>query len=312
MWPRKMRNAAYHLEQLERRLFNRDSEELLLERLGEREMEWVMKTGMTQPDWLRPLRDDLDQWLTLDLVLPSGSFANKPQIAPYSEDEGENRRHWRRCDQSYHMRNSFGMGVFVGAGLFNLLELAYEQEHGQQAYALEISVKSALELLKESPFSPRLLKGSLCSSRFMDGPSRPWPKRVQELLSDVWMRTPLSVVLAPIPKRYGFFRSESPPLTPQKLDSAKHCMMLAGLISSGLELPPEEERDVQPERSGDVDLFNLSDEALEDLLGQAHLRESIQEELRFRLRSSRLSRMLAHLERTSKDEHDDNGATGDE
>ena len=306
MWPRKMRDAAYHLEQLERRLFNRDSEELLLERLGEREMEWVMKTGATQPDWLNPFRDELDQWLTQDLVLPSGPFANKPQIAPYSEDEDENRRHWRRCDQSYHMRNSFGMGVFVGAGIFSLLELAYEQEHGQQAYVLEINVKSALELLKESPFSPRVI----------DGPSRPWPKRMQELLGDVWTRTPLNVVLAPIPRGYGFFRSNSPPLTPQKLDSAKRCMMLAGLISSGLELPPEEERDVQPERSGDVDLFNLSDEALEDLLGQAHLRESIQEELRYRLRTSRLGRMLAHLERTSKDEHEDdehedNGAAGD-
>jgi hypothetical protein len=61
----------------------------------------------------------------------------------------------------------------------------------------------------------------------------------------------------------------------------------------------------------------LSDEALENLLGQVHLRESIQEELRYRLRSNRLGRMLAHLERTSKDEHEDNehdnnGAAGDE
>lgn len=302
MWPKEMRDAAYHLKHLERRLFNRDSEELLLERLGEREIEWVMKIGATQPDWLKPLRDDLDQWLTRDLVLPNGSFVNKPRIAPYSEDEDEDRRHWRRWDQSCHMRNSFGMGVFVGAGLFNLVELAYEQEHGQQAYAHEVSVEFALELLKGSLFSPRLI----------DRSSKPWPEIMQELLNDVWMRTPISAVLAPIPGRHGFFRPGSPPLTPDKLDSAKHCLMLAGLISSGLELPPEKERGVQLERSGDVDLFNLSDEALENLLGQVHLRESIQEELRYRLRSNRLGRMLAHLERTSKDEHEDNGATGDE
>lgn len=303
MGPREMGDAAYHLKQLERRLFNRDSEELLLERLGEREMEWVMKTGVTQPDWLKPFRSILDQWLTRDLVLPSGSFVtNKARRVSLSKDLDENLRLLRRWDQSFHMRNSFGMGVFVGAGLFNLVELGHEQEYAQQGYAPELSVESALELLEESLFSPNLI----------DSSSMPWPERMQKLLTDVWTRTPLSVVLAPIPKRHGFFKSESPPMTPEKLDSAKRCLMLAGLISSGLELPPEREEGVQLERSGDVDLINLSDDELEALLGQVHLRESIQEELRYRLRSNRLGRMLAHLERTSKDEHEDNGATGNE
>jgi hypothetical protein len=99
-------------------------------------------------------------------------------------------------------------------------------------------------------------------------------------------------------------------------------MLLAGLISSGFSLPGEEvttkaaglhgEPVASPDGSGAMELYHRSDEELEALLGEVHLRESIQEELRFRLRSSLLSRMLAHLERTSKDEHDDNGTAGDE
>ena len=99
-------------------------------------------------------------------------------------------------------------------------------------------------------------------------------------------------------------------------------MLLAGLISSGFSLPGEEsttkaaglhgEPVASPDGNGAMELYHRSDEELEALLGEVHLRESIQEELRFRLRSSLLSRMLAHLERTSKDEHDDNGAAGDE
>ncbi|MDE0892457.1 MAG: hypothetical protein OSB14_09765 [Planctomycetota bacterium] len=311
MDPSEMRDASYHLKQLERRLFNLDSEGLLFERLDERGIEWAMKTGgggwamktgETQPDGLKPLRNDLDRWLTRDFVLPDGSFAPKFRRGRYREGENEAWRYWRRWDQICQMRNSFGMGVFVGAGLFSLVEHAHEQEHGQQAYALEVSVESALELLPGSSFSPDLIESS----------SELWPKRMQDLLSDVWTRTSIGLVLSPIPRMHGFFGAESASLTPPRLNSAKRCLMLAGLISSGLELPPEQEEDVQLERSGDVNLINLSDEALENLLGQAHLRESIQEELRYRLRNNRLGRMLAHLERTSKDEHEDNGAAGDE
>ena len=47
-------------------------------------------------------------------------------------------------------------------------------------------------------------------------------------------------------------------------------------------------------------------------MDQVHLREFIHQELRYRLRSDRLGRMLTYLERASKDEHEDNGAAGDE
>jgi hypothetical protein len=47
-------------------------------------------------------------------------------------------------------------------------------------------------------------------------------------------------------------------------------------------------------------------------MDQVHLRESIHEELMYRLRSNLRGRMLTYLERASKDEHEDNGAAGDE
>ena len=317
MEPSELRPGSFwHL--LKRRFFNKDAEGLLLERLGEREVEWVMGTTKAEPDYLSAVGDKLDQWLVDELVQPCGSCDFRRRTNESGSDD-ETRRQCMRFDQFTQMRNSFGMGLVLGAGLYREVEGANERESGDGPYFIHTPIESALGLLKEERVGNYLLEMSLVKG---------FARLVEDLIWEYWRSNPLGFHLAPIAHGHGFFRYGLPPISEENLVSAKRCMMLAGLISSGLQIPEGGDESDSAEMSeealtvdelcepvsgiADVDLYSLSDEALEPLLDKVHLREPIQEELRYRLRSNRLGRMLAHLERTSKDEHEDNGATGDE
>jgi hypothetical protein len=322
MEPSELRPGSFH-GLLKRRFFNADAEALLLERLGKKELEWVMGTTKAEPDYLSAVGEKLDQWLVDELVQPCGSCESRRRPNESGFDD-ETRRQRMRYDQFTQMRNSFGMGLVLGAGLYREAEAANERESADGPYFIHIPIESALGLLKEERVGNYLLGMSRVKG---------FAGLVEGLIWEYWRSNPLGFHLAPIAHGHGFFGYGLPPISEERLVSAKRCMMLAGMISSGLPIPEEEdeatsadepegllsveEEGLSAEDVPGVDLYKLSDEALEPLIDQVHLRESIQEELRYRLRSNRLGRMLAHLKRTSKDEHEDNehednGASGDE
>ena len=307
--------SFWHL--LKRRFFNKDAESLLLERLGDRGVEWAMSVNEARPGWLENVSGALDQWLVDDLVLPGGKRSYS-SLEEASNSGGELERHMRRTHQFTGMKNSFGMGLVLGAGLYREME-AIREPTMMEPFFLQVQIEEAVGLLEREDFSESLMRMSLVSG---------FAKLVEELITNYWRSNPLSYHLAPIARSHGFFKYGYPPMSEERLISAKRCMLLAGLIASGLQITElEEEEGSREEEQGPlceegqssaaggsvgVDLHKLSDEALESLMDQVHLRESIHEELMYRLRSNRLGRMLTYLERASKDEHEDNGAAGDE
>jgi hypothetical protein len=101
-------------------------------------------------------------------------------------------------------------------------------------------------------------------------------------------------------------------------------MFLAGLMAAGLKpgvllqagpesstgqesSPPRTERCPRSHPERPLDLFHRTDEELEPLLREESMREEVTEELEFRLRNNRLSRMLAHLRRISSGEGERSG-----
>jgi len=297
---------------LKTRFFNKDSESLLLERLGDHGVEWVMNVNEARPAWLERATGVLDQWLETDLVLPGGG------VFLASEYTSERKRRVARTYQFARMRNSFGMGLALGAGIYREL-MARREPTLMEAFFVDVGLKDALELLEQVSVRDSLLSAS---SNYN------FALRAEELVSSFWRSSPLSYYLAPIAKDHGFFNYGYPVMSRDMLFSAQRCMLLAGLIASGLQVPDRREweasagglqetadvgvRESSSELCLEIDLHKLSDEELESLMDQVHLRESIREELTYRLRTDRLSRMLAHLERASKDEHEDTGAAGDE
>ena len=75
-----MRDAAWYLEHLERRLFNRDAEEMLVDRLGADEIRWAVESVRRKPPLVRAAFDSVDCWTDQELVLPTGPCL--PSLAP--------------------------------------------------------------------------------------------------------------------------------------------------------------------------------------------------------------------------------------
>ncbi len=130
--------------------------------------------------------------------------------------------------------------------------------------------------------------------------------------------------LRPIVQRHGFLRTPDLVLSGFRLRCAKRSMFLAGLMAAGLEpgsllreqseaSPAQEglsdpmERRPRSHSEGQKDLFHRTDEELEPLLREESMRDEVTEELEFRLRNNRLSRMLAHLRRISRGEGERSG-----
>jgi hypothetical protein len=302
---------------LKRRFFNKDAESLLLERLGVRGVEWAMSVNEARPGWLGNASEALDQWLVDDLVLP-GRKCSYPSLEEESDSDDELKRQLLRTQQFTRMKNSFGMGLVLGAGLYREME-AIREPTMMEPFFLEVQLEDAVGLLEREDVSEPLMRMSLVNG---------FAKLIEELITDYWRCNPLSYHLAPIARGHGFFKYGYPPMSEERMLSAKRCMLLAGLIASGLRVPEPQDEEALAEEDQErtceeaqcsasdapvaLELHKLSDEALESLMDQVHLREFIHQELRYRLRSDRLGRMLAYLERASKDEHEDNGAAGDE
>jgi hypothetical protein len=307
-----LRDAAATMQELEIRLFNRDSESLMIERLGSLERRWA-HAGATRPcDYIAAVAGVLDSWLIPDLVLPDGPLEKHESVRVHEWTE-EERQRMRLMDDKKQLLNSFGLGVFLGASLHRALVFFGEAGKDSQIFGCDFSLLDAVYALEKAPLTPADLT---CDD--ID----PWFRKLQRWMILARPRLGLDDVFASIVSPAGAAEGGLKRLSYRELRRARRSMLLAGLISSGFSLPNQELCDSSSELLDEVepddveecviDLFNLSDQELEAMLGEMHLRESIKEELRFRLRSSRLSRMLAHLERASKDEHEDNGAAGDE
>jgi hypothetical protein len=300
----RMRDAGWLVDKLEQRLFNRDAEGMLLERLGKEEVRWAAKSALRPPEMVKAALETMDCWLDDDLVLPTG-----PCIPPFSPDEapegfglGDFRRFARKT-QALQLFNSFGVGVFVGV-LYTVIGEAGCEE-GVNA---EISLAPVLGLLGTSLFGPEDLE---------DSGDSPWATRLERHVSQLKRRLPLNHVLRPIADRHGFLRGRSALLPSRRLRYAQRSMFLAGLVAAGLE-PKEllkargprpgsfgKRHELQKETGegaskGPSDLFFLTDEELERTLREGPIRRDLREELEFRLRNNRLSRMLAHLRRISR------------
>ena len=316
MSKREVWDAAATMRDLECRLFNRDSEGLLADRLGEREKAWVHESATQPPAWLMQVTGVLNDWIIPELISPEG---------PCEDSEGFRGHHWteeekmrmRRIDEEFQIRNSFGVGLFVGAILQRMLIQAGEATDESKVFGPNFSLLDAAFALQTSSLSP---------SDLTDAGAKSWVETLHAWLFLARNRLSFNEVFSPIIRRGERSERGHKRLSYRHLRRARRSMLLAGLISSGFSLPDEgsvtkdaelhEEPVARLDEDGAMELYHRSDEELEALLGEMHLRESIQEELRFRLRSSRLSRMLAHLERSSqgedKDEDEDNGASGNE
>jgi len=299
-------DAAWYVERLEVRLFNRDAEGMLVERLGDEEVRWAANAVLRPFALVKDALEGVDCWLDEELVLPTG-----PCIPPFSPDdvpdniEVEDLRKFARQTQSIQLRNSFGVGVFAGV-IYAEFGAAAEREGVQ----FEMGLKPALGLIASSLLSPEDLN---------DCGDPPWAVRLERQLSQLRCRVPLMGALRPIVQRHGFLKHPTALLPSRRLRYAQRSMFLAGLIASGLEagallherapgplrrkrLDERLKKDTQEGSERLLDLFHKTDEELEPLLGEASLRDQVAEELEFRLRNNRLSRMLAHLRRISRGE----------
>ncbi len=310
----EVRDAAATMKELGVRLFNQDSEGLLIERLGPPERAWAHEAASKPCEWIRGVTGVLNSWIIPELVFPGGPLEENESLRGHEWSE-EERQQMRLIDDKTQLLNSYGVGVFIGATLRRMLIINGEAVREVAIFGPDFSLLDAVFALDKSALSP--------SDLTYDSGS-PWFRNLQRWMILARPRLGLEEVFRSIvnpEEREGGVLKR---LTYRQLRRARRSMLLAGLISSGFSLPNEDFMSVSVEAHDDVEdklaedgaieLYNLSDEELEALLGEMHLRESIQEELRFRLRSSRLSRMLAHLERTSQgeDEDEDNGASGNE
>jgi len=314
-----MRDAAWYMERLEQRLFNRDSEGMLVERLSKAHVRLAVWAVMNPPECLVEVTDVMDAWLDDEFVLPTGHFCRPLSLDEFSPELRANaQRAGERRTQAIQLRNSYGMGVFVGGLLAVLAETSAEV-----GVEIEVSLKPALAVLGSSSLLPDDLE---------DSGERPWAERMQWHLSDLARRVPLMGALKPIVRRHGFMDSRHTLLTSRRMMYAQRSMFLAGLMSAGLDPKtlflevvsspgPRKRRDEQASRESRVDLmssldlFRRTDEELESLVCEeleslmgAEARmicwKEVVEELEFRLRNNRLSRMLAHLKRISRDERE--------
>lgn len=307
----RMRDAAWYLEHLERRLLNRDAEEMLVDRLGVDELRWAVDAVRRKPPIVKEAIETVDHWTDQELVLPTGPFL--PSLPPEDSSEGFSVEDLKRCarqTQAIQLRNSFGMGVFVG-----VLYAVIGESGSKESAEFEVSLSHVLELFASSPLSPEDLE---------DSGSRPWAVCLERHIAQLRGRIPIMQALRPIVKRHGFLRTPDLVLSGFRLRCAKRSMFLAGLIAAGLRpgvllqaepetstdqesSPPRAEMCPKSHSETSMDLFHRTDEELEPLLREETMRDEVTEELEFRLRNNRLSRMLAHLRRISRGEGERSG-----
>ena len=307
----RMRDAAWYLEHLERRLLNRDAEEMLVDRLGVDEICWAVEAVRRKPPIVKAALDAVDHWTDQELVLPTGPYL--PSLPPEDSSEGFSVEDLKRCarqTQAIQLRNSFGMGVFVG-----VLYAVIGESSNEESPEFEVSLTHVLELFASSPLTPEDLE---------DSGARPWAVCLERHISQLRGRVPIMQALRPIVQRHGFLRTPDLVLSGFRLRCAKRSMFLAGLMAAGIkpgellqarpQTPTDQEsitlraeRRPRSHSEGPLDLFHRTDEELEPLLREASMRDEVTEELEFRLRNNRLSRMLAHLKRISRGEGERRG-----
>lgn len=297
-----MRDAAWYLWHLERRLFNPDAEGMLVDRLGADEVRWAVETVRRKTPIVGAAFESVDRWTDQELVLPTGPCL--PSLPPEDSSEELSAEDLKRCvrmTQVVQLRNSFGIGVFVG-----VIYAVITESGSDDPLDSEISLQRVLELFASSPLTPDDLE---------DSGERPWTVCLQRHIRQLRGRIPIMRTLRPIVERHGFMQTPEVVFSGWRLRYAKRSMFLAGLMASGLEpgsllkagseAPAAREGRVhRPQRGPDaaLDLFHRTDEELEPLLGDESMRDQVAEELEFRLRNNRLSRMLAHLRRISRGE----------
>jgi len=289
----------------------------LIERLSERGVVWAAEVVLNIPEYLTGALGVMDTWLGADQILPTGGMLPPCSLDELAELGKDARRMLKRHTQALQMRNSFGVGVFVGNFLMVLAEDDADEEFGVQ-----MSLRDALTTLGGVTLGPLDL---------MDTGDLPWAERMEGQLLDLRQRTELGRALIPIVRRHGFLVRRMALLTRRQMTNAQRSMFLAGLMAVGLELrdlveewkgisggqpcareDPEGELgaplvsgpadEARMEVAGQMDLFFRTDEELARLMCDEALREPVREELEFRLRTNRLNRMLAHLKRTTRGE----------
>lgn len=307
----RMRDAGWCVDRLEQRIFNLDAEGMLIERLGERELEWVIKAGLRPPRAVRDVLDCVDSWLDEEHTIPTGPCV--PPFDPQEAPEGfsfEDLKRYARMTQVLQLFNSFGVGVFVGGVHVLLAEAA--QAEGEKC---EVSLGSVLELFGTTALGP---------DDFADSGELSWSCRMEAHIRAVRRRTGLGDALRPIPEGHGFLKRRGTVLSSRRLQGASRSMFLAGLIAAGLELgrllegerrqaAPSQQRgkrqrgSMKTGQKAPTELFYMSDQELEGLLHEDSMRADVEEELEFRLRNNRLSRMLASLKRISRGREKERG-----
>jgi hypothetical protein len=302
------------MDRLEVRLFNRDAEGMLIERLSESGVVWAAEVVLNIPEYLTGALGAMDAWLGADQILPTGGMLPPCSLDELAELGNDARRMLKRHTQALQMRNSFGVGVFVGNFLMVLAE-----DDAEEAFGVQMSLRDALTTLGGVTLGPLDLK---------DTGDLPWAERMEGQLLDLRQRTELSRALIPIVRRHGFLVRRMALLTRRQMMNAQRSMFLAGLLAVGIELGdvveeqkamrkrrwrekgasnakreagvPEPSREARIEAAGPVGLFHRTDEELAQFLDEESIWEAVHEELEFRLRNNSLRRMLAHLERTKR------------
>ncbi len=310
----RMCDANWYLKHLEVRLFNRDAEGMLVERLGADEVRWAVESVINPSSIVSAAFDSIDRWTEKDLVLPTGpDLSDVPPEGSSEEFSVEDLKRCARLSQAIMLRNSFGLGLFKGM----FYAVTCEVGSGGYRFDFEISLSFVLELLSSSTLSPDHLTIS---------GTKPWTVCMERHISQLVRsgRVPIMDALRPIVQRHGFLRSPNAVLSKRRLRNAKRSMFLAGLMAAGVkpgsllqensEAPPAQEGPSAPSErgprghmEGQKALFHRTDEELEPLLGDDSMRDQVAEELEFRLRNNRLSRMLAHLKRISRGEGEGGG-----
>ena len=308
------RNEDWYMDRLERRLFNRDAAGMLIERLSDEGVRWASGVTKNMPEYLEEAFGGLDDWLEDDCVLPTGGMLPPCGLDELAQAPEEAMRILERHTQALALRNSFGVGIFVGNILMVLAEGGSDDGFG-----VRICLRDALKLLANSKLGP----GDLESSDGM-----PWAERMEGHLMDSPERGRLGRALVPIVRGHGFLKGRSVVLGRRAMLNAQRSMFLAGLLAVGIELGdvveeqkamrkrrrrekgasnakreagvPEPSREARIEAAGPVGLFHRTDEELAQFLDEESLWEAVHEELEFRLRNNSLRRMLAHLERTKR------------
>ena len=321
-------DAGWYMDRLEQRLFNRDAEGMLAERLGEEEVYWAADASLCPSAPVRAAFPAMDCWLGNENTLPSGPCM--PSFPPHEApaDFGiSDLKEFMRKTQVLELFNSFGVGVFV-AGLHTAIaEVACEGAEEPQ-----LNLQSFLELLSTSPtfrLSNRSTReealrarASLDPEDLEDNRGNPWARRMERNIRQVRKRTGLNDALRPLHELYCFGWRRGPLLPSRQFRAGKRGMFLAGMMAAGLEPQgllqaetaspacPEGHRRTSGEAEGQPQegpqgIFFLSDNELERCLPEASIRADVEEELEFRLRNNRLSRMLAHLKRISRGQQEE-------